>query len=143
MQLHEIQPIHKGANKTRRGRGGKKGTYSGRGMKGQKSRSGTRFQPRIRELIKKYPKLRGYRAKRRVSTMQTINVETLEKNFGEGETVSPRILVEKKIVDTMKGRVPTVKILGRGKLTRAVKIESCIVSSSAKEKIEKAGGSIT
>ena len=75
--------------------------------------------------------------------MQTINVETLEKNFGEGETVSPRILVEKKIVDTMKGRVPTVKILGRGKLTRAVKIESCIVSSSAKEKIEKAGGSIT
>jgi large subunit ribosomal protein L15 len=45
------------------GRGGKKGTYSGRGIKGQKSRAGKRLEPIIRSIIKRYPKLRGYRFK--------------------------------------------------------------------------------
>jgi len=63
MQLHELQPTHKTKTSKRIGRGGKKGTYSGRGMKGQKSRAGARMQPLVRELIKRYPKLRGYRRK--------------------------------------------------------------------------------
>ena len=65
MQLHQLKPTHKAKRAKRVGRGGKKGTYSGRGMKGQKSRSGARMQPIIRELIKRYPKLRGYRRKAR------------------------------------------------------------------------------
>lgn len=63
MQLHELRPKHKIKKGKRIGRGGKRGTYSGRGMKGQKSRAGTRFEPIIRGLIKRYPKLRGYRFK--------------------------------------------------------------------------------
>ncbi|KPJ73361.1 50S ribosomal protein L15, partial [Parcubacteria bacterium DG_74_1] len=49
MQLHEIKPIHKLKKSKRIGRGGKRGTYSGRGIKGQKSRAGRRFKPVIRE----------------------------------------------------------------------------------------------
>jgi len=63
MQLHEIQPTHKLKKIKRIGRGGKRGTYSGKGVKGQNSRSGKRLEPVIRGLIKKYPKLRGYRFK--------------------------------------------------------------------------------
>lgn len=59
MQIHQLKPIHKPKKKKRVGRGGKKGTYSGKGMKGQKSRAGKRFKPMIRELIKRYPKLKG------------------------------------------------------------------------------------
>lgn len=63
MQLHEIRPLHKGKKRKRVGRGGKRGTYSGRGQKGQKSRAGRRLEPVIREIIKRYPKLRGYKFK--------------------------------------------------------------------------------
>ena len=63
MQLHQLKPTHKAKAAKRVGRGGKRGTYSGRGMKGQKSRAGARMQPLVRELIKRYPKLRGYRRK--------------------------------------------------------------------------------
>jgi len=140
MQVHEIQPIHKRSTKRRIGRGGKKGTYSGRGMKGQKSRAGARFQPRVREILKKYPKLRGYRAKRAQSNLVSVNVEVLEKNFQKGDTVNPQVLVKAGIVGRIKGRVPQVKILGRGNISKPLSIESCTLSKSAKEKIEKAGG---
>ena len=63
MQIHQLKPTHKNKPRKRIARGGKRGTYSGKGMKGQKSRAGRRFKPVIRELIKKYPKLRGYRFK--------------------------------------------------------------------------------
>ena len=61
MQIHELKPKTSLKKIKRVGRGGKKGTYSGRGQKGQKSRSGARLQPMIREWLKKYHKLRGYR----------------------------------------------------------------------------------
>jgi large subunit ribosomal protein L15 len=59
MQLHEIKPIHKLKKKKRIGRGGKRGTYCGKGIKGQTSRAGARIRPEIRDLIKKIPKKRG------------------------------------------------------------------------------------
>ena len=61
MQLQELKPIHKKKQRKRVGRGGKRGTYAGRGLKGQRARAGRRLKPAIRELIKRYPKLRGYR----------------------------------------------------------------------------------
>jgi len=146
MQLHEIRPIHKPKKQKRIGRGGKRGTYSGRGIKGQKSRAGRRLQPVIRELIKRYPKLRGYRFKSssqsQKSKTATLNLEVLEKKFQPEEKISPEILLEKKIVRRIKGRMPRVKILGKGKLTKALTIENCSVSRSAKEKIEKAGRTV-
>ena len=142
MQLHDIRPIHKSKKKKRVGRGGKRGTFSGRGIKGQKSRAGARLEPVIRSLIKKYPKIRGYKFKSIKTKPAIVNVSTLEKNFKSGEKVNPNILLEKKLVSRIKGRLPQVKILGKGDLSKSLIIESCELSKSAKEKIEKAGGII-
>jgi len=59
IQLHQIQPEHKLKKKKRVGRGGKRGTYCGRGIKGQKSRAGAKIRPALRDLIKRIPKKRG------------------------------------------------------------------------------------
>lgn len=59
MRLHDIQPKHQNTRKRRVGRGGKRGRYSGKGIKGQKSRAGARLRPALRDLVKKIPKLRG------------------------------------------------------------------------------------
>ena len=146
MQLHQLKPKHKLKKRKRVGRGGKRGTYSGRGLKGQRSRAGRKFEPAIRGLIKRYPKLRGYRFKSKVkgqeSKIAILNLETLEKRFNSGEKITPEILLERKIIRRIKGRLPKVKILSRGKLTKKLIIEGCQVSKSTREKIEKAGGSI-
>jgi large subunit ribosomal protein L15 len=142
MQLHELKLTHKPKKSKRVGRGGKRGTYSGKGIKGQKSRAGRRLKPVIRDLIKRYPKLRGYKSKREKSNLVVVNIEVLEKKFKSSEKVSPKLLLEKKIIRRIKGKAPKVKILGRGELTKSLIIENCQISKSAKEKIEKAGGKI-
>ena len=61
MQLHELQPFHRLKRKAPRvGRGGKRGTTSGKGTKGQKARAGHRIRPAERDLIIRIPKLRGF-----------------------------------------------------------------------------------
>lgn len=152
MQLHQLKPKHKLKKPKRIGRGGKRGTYSGRGLKGQRSRAGRKFKPVIRELIKRYPKLRGYKFKRIRPKPAVVNIEILEKKFsakGEpavgGKTeikINPQVLLGRGVIRRIKGRLPKVKILGRGKLTKKLIIEGCQVSKSAREEIEKAGGSI-
>lgn len=59
MQLHQIQPKNSIKKSRRVGRGGKRGTYSGAGIKGQKSRAGAKIRPELRDLVKKIHKLRG------------------------------------------------------------------------------------
>lgn len=142
MQLHQIKPIHKGKKKVRVGRGGKRGTYSGRGMKGQKSRAGRNMEPLVRSLIKRYPKLRGYRFNPKDGRPLGVNIDILEKNFREGDIISPQSLLEKRLIRRINGRRPKVKILGKGKLTKKIIIESCNLSEAAKEAVEKAGGEI-
>lgn len=141
MQLHEIKLIKKSKKGKRVGRGGKKGTYCGRGVKGQKSRAGRKLKPIIRELIKKYPKVRGYKFKAKKEIV-IINLDTLEKKFKEGEKITPEILVKKKIIRKVNGKVPMIKILGRGELKKKLEFEGFIFSKSAREKIEKANGVI-
>ncbi len=141
MQLHELKPIHKLKKGKRIGRGGKKGTYCGRGVKGQKSRAGRKLKPIIREIIKKYPKLRGYKFKAK-KEFAIVNLDTLERKFNEGEKVTPEILVEKRIIRKIGGKVPKVKILGRGELKKKLEFERCLCSKKAREKIEKVGGVI-
>jgi len=142
MQLHEIKPVHKSKKSRRIGRGGKRGTYSGRGIKGQKSRAGRRFKPVIRELIKKYPKLRGYRQKLKVKNAKlktvTVNLDILERRFNSEEKISPETLLEKQLIRKIKGKIPKVKILAKGKLTKSLTIEGCSVSKKANEAIAKA-----
>jgi large subunit ribosomal protein L15 len=142
MQLNQLKSKTKSRTKKRVGRGGKRGTYSGRGMKGQKSRAGRKLQPVIRELIKKYPKLRGYRAKRREKEIVGINIAILNEKFKGGEIINPKILIEKKMIERIKGKVPLVKILARGEVKKKLIIKDCQVSKGAREKIEKAGGEI-
>lgn len=142
MQLYQLKPKHKLKKRRRVGRGGKRGTYAGRGIKGQRARAGRRLKPAIRELIKRYPKLRGYKFKGKGLKPAVVNIEILEKRFSPDEKINPQSLLEKKIIRRINGRIPAVKILGKGKLTKKLIIEDCQVSKSAEEKIKKAGGAI-
>jgi large subunit ribosomal protein L15 len=145
MQLHELQVNRGLKSKKRVGRGGKKGTYSGRGMKGQKSRSGNNYEPIIRPLIKRYHKLKGssYTSQGKLKIETWVNLSTIEIHFEADEVVSPQTLKEKSLITTYHKKFPKVKILARGDLTKALKFEKCCFSESAREKILKAGGSIT
>lgn len=141
MQLHHLKST-KNKKRKRIGRGGKRGTYSGRGVKGQKSRSGTNTQPIIRELIKRYPKLRGYRFNPRDIKPAVINLKIIEEKFQTGDKISPETLLERRLIRKIKGRVPLVKILGKGKLTKKVEVKNCQLSETAGKAIKKAGGTI-
>lgn len=139
MQIHQIKAIKQKTRK-RIGRGGKRGTYSGRGMKGQKSRAGARIRPALRDFIQKIPKLRGVPASRYKkqgvkqfrTIYQIVNVDVLDKNFKDGEIVSPKTLLEKKLVRRMKGKMPSVKVLGRGELNKELKFEGVEMSGKVK-----------
>jgi large subunit ribosomal protein L15 len=143
MQLHQIKSDNKKKTKKRVGRGGKRGTFSGKGNKGQRSRAGKRMQPVIREYIKRYPKLRGYRFNPKDKNLVIVNIAEINKKFDQGELVSPPSLIKKKIISKIKGKIPKVKILGDGKIEKKVIVKDCILSKSAEEKIKKADGEIS
>ena len=133
MQLHQVKPIHKQKEKKRVGRGGKRGTYSGKGIKGQKSRAGRKMRPEIRDFIKKIPKKRGYRFKSIKPKPEIINLRDLEKHFNDGDIVNPQTLLEKGLISRIKGRTPEVKILGAGELKKKLEIKNCKMSESVKK----------
>ena len=142
MQLHQLKPIHKNKSKKRIGRGGKRGTFSGRGVKGQKSRAGARIRPDWRDLIKKIPKKRGAYFKPIKKKPAVVNLSDLQANFKDGETLSKKTLIEKGLVGRIKGKVPAVKILAKGELTRKLTVRNLLLSKSAEAKIKKAGGQV-
>jgi len=140
MQLHQIVPRHKFKKRKRVGRGGKRGTYAGRGLKGQKARAGTQMKPAIRDWLKRYPKLRGYRfLARPPKPYFAINLDVLEKKFQAGEEVSPKTLLERGLVAKKGGKPPLIKILGRGDLTKKLIIRSCMLSKQASQKLQAVG----
>ena len=69
-------------------------------------------------------------------------MDIFDKNFEAGSKVSPQILIEKRLVRKIEGRVPKVKILGGGEIKKALIFEGLSISESAKAKIKKAGGEI-
>jgi large subunit ribosomal protein L15 len=145
MQIHEVKRNTKRAKSVRIGRGGKRGKTSGRGHKGQMQHGGHGVRPETRDIIKKLPKLRG----RGINTNKSIkadakaiNLATLEENFSDKEIVTPKVLFKKGLVRKISGKLPVVKILGNGDITKKVTITDCGISVSAKEKIEKAGGKV-
>lgn len=114
MQSHNLSKST-GRKHRRIGRGGKRGSFSGRGIKGQKSRAGRRIRPQIRDIIKKIHKRRGYRFRRGFAKRPAIvNLRDLEKKFNDGEKVTAQTLVEKKLVKSVGGKIPKIKILGAG-----------------------------
>lgn len=148
MQLHQLQPNTKRKDAKRIGRGGKRGKTSGKGGKGQTARAGGRPRPEMRDIIKRLPKLRGF-GKNRARTVVServrpvvVNLSALETAFDAGDTISPQTLIAKDIVTNRKGKAPQIKILGTGEVTKKFTISGCTFSGSAREKIEKAGGTI-
>ena len=135
MQLHQLKPIHKQKKKKRVGRGGKRGTYSGKGVKGQKSRAGRKMRPELRDFIKKIPKKRGYRFKPGLKP-QIVNLKDLDKNFKDNDIVSPQALLKKGLIDKVKGRMPEVKILGTGKLSKKLQVKNCKISKSVEKALK-------
>jgi large subunit ribosomal protein L15 len=148
MQLHNLKRTTSNKKSARVGRGGKRGKTSGRGHKGQKARSGHKLRPEIRDTIKSIHKRRGYGVNRArtvnsgVIKPETVNVSLLEMICENGVTVNPVFLLENRLVRRQKGRTPEVKILAKGDIKKKLHIEGCLVSASAKAKIEAVGGTV-
>ena len=142
MQLNQIKRVHKNKDEKRVARGGKRGKTSGRGTKGQKARAGHRIRPEMRDIIKKYPKHRGYAFKAFAVKATPVNLDLIEKTFASGDAVNPEVLLAKKLISKVGGRIPHVKILSTGKLTKKVTVTGCLFSATAKAHIEAAGGTI-
>lgn len=144
MQLHELKRATPQKAAKRVGRGGGRGKTSGRGTKGQKARAGHRIRPDVREQLKKLPKLRGYSFKSIQNKPLVVNVASLQTAFAAGDTITPALLIERGLIRVRKNAasMPVVKILGDGELSKKLTLSGCVVSASAKEKIEKAGGSV-
>src|SRR3990167_6257430 len=98
MQLHQLQSKTNFRRGQRIGRGGKRGTTSGRGTKGQKARAGHKIRPAIRDIIKKLPKLRGYKFKSFRPGPVILNLKDLDRHLESGETVSPEALLKKGLI---------------------------------------------
>lgn len=143
MQLHDLKKHSSHRSKKVVGRGGKRGKTSGRGMKGQKSRAGNKRRPEMRDIIKKLPKLRGYRFNTVSVKPAVVNLALLEKTFQDGDVINAQVLLTKKMIKRERGQLPVIKILGTGDFTKKLKFENCLVSASAQKKIEKAGSSIS
>jgi large subunit ribosomal protein L15 len=147
MKLHEKTPI-RGKRLQRIGRSGKRGSYSGRGVKGQRSRSGHRIRPAERDIILKIPKMRGFRNKPKRDVPEVFNLGVISKKFaaqaktGTGALEINRVFLHKAglIGKDYKGKI---KILGTGDIAFPVSIHGFEVSASAKIKIEKAGGKVS
>jgi large subunit ribosomal protein L15 len=152
LNLSNLKPAQARKDRKRvgRGLGSGKGRYSGRGLKGQKSRSGSHkmrpgFEGGQSPIYMRLGKLRGGSADAlpvgpfRTSTAP-VNVATLEERFDAGAEVTPESLVAKGVLKNTK---TDVKILGNGDLKKKLTVTAHAVSASAREKIEAAGGSIT
>lgn len=129
------------------GRGGKRGKTSGRGQKGAGARAGNKGRPEMRDIIKKYPKRRGM-GKNRAHTVvprsgsQVVNLDQLQKHFENGAEITPHSLFELGLIRRDGGRLPKVKVLSRGDISKKLTFKKVAVSEEARARIEKAGGTI-
>jgi large subunit ribosomal protein L15 len=134
-----------GANKRKRiigrGQGSGRGTTAGKGNKGQKSRSGGKtyagFEGGQMPLFRRLAH-RGFSNHPFKKEYQVINLGEIEKKYEDSETVDAVSLVKKGLV---KKALP-VKILGNGELTKKLTFKVAAISASAREKAEKAGGTV-
>ena len=145
MNLHTLKPNRGAKHRVKRlgcGESSGLGKTSGRGHKGQKSRSGGGVRPGFEggqmPLHRRLPK-RGFNNTRFQDKIAVVNVAFLNDRFEDGDTVNMETLKAARLV---KGTYVTVKVLGNGDISKKLTVEGCKVSATAKEKIEKAGGSI-
>ena len=142
-KLNSFKLLEKRKSRTRVGRGnGSKGTYSGRGLKGQKSRSGGGvplfFEGGQLPLVKRLPFLRGFK-NRFKKDFSIVNLLDIENKFNEGDEVNAESLFNHNLI---RKKSSNVKILGNGNLKKSLKIKVHAVTKSAEEKIKKSGSTI-
>ncbi|MEK7629780.1 MAG: 50S ribosomal protein L15 [Patescibacteria group bacterium] len=138
MRIHNLKSPLKKRGIKRIGRGGKRGTYSGRGQKGQGARAGHKIRPAERELILKLPKFRGIKNKPVFKKPLIINLGDFDRFFASGE-INKEILLKTGLIKRISDQV---KILGNGEIKKPITLKGFKVSESAKKKIEAAGGKI-
>lgn len=145
MKLHELKPTEGSRHRRRRvGRGESSGLgkTSGKGHKGQKARSGASIRPSFEggqmPLARRLPK-KGFNNAQFKTQFAIVNVSDLEAKFSDGDEVTEESL---RACGLVKGRWDAVKVLGNGDLSKKLTVSVDKVSASAKEKIEKAGGSV-
>lgn len=142
MQKNILQSETKRKSAKLVGRGGKRGKTAGRGTKGQSARAGNKKRPELRDIIKKLPKLRGYKFNSVQNEVVSVTLGRLEKVLENGQKVTPQTLVDLKLVNTSRGKVPKVKLLSAGVFTKAIHFSKFAFSESAKEIIEKNKGTL-
>jgi large subunit ribosomal protein L15 len=153
LSLSTLKPAQKRRARKRigRGLGSGKGRYSGRGIKGQKSRSGSHqmrpgFEGGQMPIYMRLPKQRGPHSKdampmgpHRTHTVP-VNLRDLERVFDDGAEATLEAMVEKGLIKNTRS---DVKVLGQGELTKKLAVTAHAFSATAREKIEQAGGSAT
>ena len=152
LNLSNLKPAQARKDRKRvgRGLGSGKGRYSGRGIKGQKSRAGSHkmragFEGGQMPIYMRLGKLRGSTSKDAMpigpfrTYSQPVNVAALER-FDAGTEVTPELLKEAGLISTTR---KDVKLLGNGELTKKLTVVAHAVSATAREKIEAAGGIVT
>ena len=153
LNLHSLKPAQPRKDRKRvgRGLGSGKGRYAGRGIKGQKARSGSHkmaagFEGGQMPIDMRLPKLRGNTSADAMpigpfrTYNQPVNLRDLEERFEAGDEVTPESLKAKRLIRKV---AVDVKILGIGELSKALTVSAHGFSKTAKEKIEAAGGSVT
>ena len=153
LNLHSLKPAQSRRARKRigRGLGSGKGRYSGRGLKGQKSRSGSHKMPAGFEggqmpIDMRLGKLRGNTSADAMpigpfrTYSQPVNLRDLDERFDAGAEITPETLKAKRLIRKV---TVDVKVLGVGELSKALSVSAHGFSKSAKEKIEAAGGTVT
>jgi len=145
IKLNTLTKINKSKIRVGRGIGSGKGKTSGRGVKGQKSRSGVAiksFEGGQMPLYRRLPK-RGFNPINK-SIIAIMNLEKIQsfieqKKINMGDTINKELLKKLKLINK---NTEKLKILGKGEIKNKINIEADLISKSAKEKLEKAGGVI-
>ena len=144
MQLNSIKPkagALKSKRRVGRGNGSGRGTFSGRGCKGQGQRKSGNvragFEGGQTPLIMRLPKLKGFKNPNKVE-FQVINVKDLDQ-FNDGDEVNVLTLLEKGLV---RRKIQPVKLLGNGKIPKKLTIKLHKVSTAARSKVVAAGGKV-
>ena len=145
LRANDLRPP-RGATRSRkrigRGNGSGTGTYAGKGLKGQKARSGNDIHPGFEggqmPMIRKMPRKRGFNNPFRIE-YTPINLTSLSERFAAGSTVDADALVAARL---LKRTDEPFKILARGDLAHALTVRAPKISAAARQQIEAAGGTI-
>jgi len=145
MQLHDLRPAEGSTQKRKRvgpGTGSAKGKTSGRGQKGQNSRTGggvrLNFEGGQLPLTKRMPKLRGFNNRFKVEYVP-VNLDELERRFEAQAEVSAATLTDAGLLGNRKD---PVVVLARGEISKPLSLKVQRISATAKQKIEAAGGTV-